>query len=301
MKINIEDAIYPKELRKIKNPPKSLYVKGNIKLLDTPCIAIIGTRECTQYGERMAKKFSRELSIQGITIISGMAKGIDSFAHIGSIETTGNTIAVLPSGLNNIYPEENIKLYKDIIKNNGLIVTEYEENEKENSKRFLERNRIVSGIAIGTLVIEGGYRSGTSVTARLTKQQGKKIFCVPSSLESKKGITPNKLIKEGAYLVTEIDDIIKEYKDLKLKRKQIKNKVEKDIYKEQYIEKQIINETIKQEYKTIYNILQKEKAMNINEIVKKSKLDIKEVNYKLMMLELEDKIVSLPGSNFKIK
>ena len=165
MKIDIEDRGYPEQLRKIHNPPKQLYLKGNMKLLSTTGIAIIGSRSCTKYGEKMARKFSEELSLHGLTIISGMAKGIDSFAHIGSIETTGNTIAVIPSGFNNIYPKENIELYNEILNNNGLVITEYEEKEEATSKRFLERNRIVSGLAIGTLVIEGGFRSGTSVTA----------------------------------------------------------------------------------------------------------------------------------------
>ncbi len=288
MKITIEDNKYPEQLKKIKNPPKQLYLKGNIELLNVPGIAIIGSRECTKYGEKMAKKFAKELSMYGLTIISGMAKGIDSFAHIGSIENAGNTIAVLPSGLNNIYPKENNKLFDEIIKNNGLIITEYEENEEANSKKFLERNRIVSGLAIGTLVIEGGHRSGTSVTARLTKKQEKNIFCIPSSLENPKGITPNKLIKEGAFIVTEVKDIISQYPDLKLKKKRAK-KLKRE------------NNSINEEYKEIYNCLENERTTHINEIVKKLNLSINEVSYKLMMLELEDKIVSLPGNNYKKK
>lgn len=288
MKITIDDNKYPEQLRKINNPPKQLYLKGNIKLLYTPGIAIIGSRECTKYGEKMARKFAKELSIYGLTIISGMAKGIDSFSHIGCMEGEGNTIAVLPSGLNNIYPKENKKLFDEIIENNGLIITEYEENEEADSKKFLERNRIVSGLAIGTLVIEGGYRSGTSVTAKMTKKQEKNIFCIPSSLENKKGITPNKLIKEGAYLVTELKDITSKYSELKLKKKTGK------ISKKE-------NNLVNKEYKEIYNCLDEEKVIHINEISKKLKLNINEVSYKLMMLELEDKIVSLPGNNYKKK
>ncbi len=289
MKIDIEDRGYPDQLRKIHNPPKQLYLKGNKKLLNTIGIAIIGSRSCTKYGEKMAIKFSKELSLYGLTIISGMAKGIDSFAHIGSIETKGNTIAVIPSGFNNIYPKENIGLCNEILNNNGLIITEYNKDVKATSKRFLERNRIVSGLAIGTLVVEGGFRSGTSVTAKLTKEQGKNVFCIPSSLEKPKGITPNKLIKEGAFLVTEVEDIVNKYSDInfmKVRRKKIEN-----------FEENLIND----EYKIVYNILDKEKEIHINDIVKKLKLDINEISYKLMMLELEDKIVSLPGNNYKRK
>lgn len=288
MKLEIENFEYPQKLREIPNPPKQIYLEGNAKLLKTPGISIIGSRKCTKYGEKMAIKFSKELSLYGLTIISGMAEGIDSFAHIGSIETTGNTIAVLPSGFNNIYPEENIELYNKILKNGGLIISEYEKNEKATYKKFLERNRIVSGLSIGTLVIEGGHRSGTSVTANLTKEQGKNVFCIPSSLENSKGITPNRLIKEGAYLVTEVEDIIDKYPDLKLKKKQISIK-------------KIENNEINEECKNIYNALDKENVTHINEIAKKLKLDISEISYKLMMLALEDKIVSLPGNNYKIK
>ena len=286
IKIKIEDNNYPEQLRKIESPPKQLYLEGNIKLLNVPGIAIIGSRECTKYGEKMAKKFSKELSLYGLTIISGMAKGIDSFAHIGCIEGAGNTIAVLPSGLNNIYPQENKKLFKDILENGGLIVTEYEENEEADSKKFLERNRIVSALAIGTLVVEGGHRSGTSVTAKLTKKQEKNIFCIPSSLENKKGITPNKLIKEGAFLVTEVEDIISKYPELELKKKIVKES-KKEV---------LVNE----EFKEIYNGLDGENAIHINEIAKKLNLSVNEVSYKLMMMELEDLVVSLPGNNYKM-
>lgn len=286
MKVKIEDAKYPKELRKIENPPKQLYLKGNIELLDTFGIAIIGSRKCTKYGEKMAKKFSSELSLYGITIISGMAEGIDSFSHIGSIETTGNTIAVLPCGFNNIYPRKNINLYEKILKNGGLVLTEYEENVGASSEKFLERNRIVSGLAKGTLVVEGGYRSGTSVTANLTKKQGKNVFCIPSSLENSKGITPNKLIKEGAFLVTDIEDIIYRYPDINFKKQELKQR-----------ESNLVDD----EYKDIYNILSKENEIHINEIVKKIRLPVNDISYKLMMLELQDKIISLPGNNYKKK
>ena len=287
IKITLEDKKYPENLKNIENPPKQLYLEGNIELINEPGIAVIGSRTCTEYGKKNAKKFAKELSLYGLTIISGLAIGVDSFAHIGSIEGTGKTIAVLPSGLNNIYPQENEKLWKDILKNNGLLVTEYEKNEKASSQKFLERNRIVSGLAIGTLVIEGGYRSGTSVTAKITQKQGKNVFCIPSSLESTKGITPNKLIKEGAFLVTEIEDIIKKYPELKLKKKSIK-KTKKEVL-------------VGEEFQKIYNCLDYKKIIHINEIAKKLNLSINEVSYKLMLLELQDKIVSLPGNNYKKK
>ena len=127
----------------------------------------------------MTKKFTKELSLYGLTIVSGMAEGIDSFAHTTALETQGKTIAVLPCGFNKIFPKSNIKLYQQILENDGLVISEYEEDQEKTYKSLLERNRIVAGLSIGTLVVEGGYRSGTSVTARKTKELRKNVFCIP--------------------------------------------------------------------------------------------------------------------------
>lgn len=230
----------------------------------------------------MTKKFATELSQYGLTIISGMAEGIDGIAHSATLEAYGKTIAVLPCGFKNIFPENNIKLYEQILENDGLVISEYEENEKAEYNYFLERNRIVAGLSIGTLVVEGGYRSGTSVTARLAKEQEKNVFCIPSSLENSKGITPNKLIQEGAFLVTNVENIIENYPELDL----IKVEVQKE-------------KNVEPEFKEIYDILSYDEPIHINEIAKKLNLSISEINAKLMMLELEEKIVSLPGNNYK--
>lgn len=296
MRISIEDLMYPDLLRKIKKPPKQLYVKGNVELLRSLGIAVIGSRDCSEYGERMAKKFAKGLCLSGFTVISGMAIGIDSFAHFGSLSVGGATIAVLPSGLGCVYPEENIALYNKIIESNGLVLSEYEDSERACSERFLERNRIVSGLAVGTLVIEGGFRSGTSVTANLTKEQGKNLFCVPSTLESKKGITPNRLIREGAFLVTDVVDIVNKYPELNLNRCGFDN-FDVNIFRDVKMDDFSVDE----EYKCVFDVLDTESVININDIVKRLNLDINEVCYKLMMLELEDKVLALPGNNFKRK
>lgn len=232
----------------------------------------------------MAKKFTKELSLYGLTIVSGMAEGIDEIAHTTSLEIQGKTIAVLPCGFNNIFPQKNKKLYKQILENEGLVISEYEENEEATYKYFLERNRIVASFSIGTLVVEGGYRSGTSVTAKITKKLGKNVFCIPSSLENSKGITPNRLIQEGAFLVTKTEDIIKKFSELNLKKKEIIKQKDKKV---------------EPEFEKIYNILSYEQPMHINKIVKTTHMQISEINYKLMMLELQEKIVSLPGNNYK--
>lgn len=248
--------------------------------MKNPAIAIIGSRNCTQYGKEMAIKFARELSQYGLTIISGMAIGVDSYAHKGALEANGSTIAVLPSGLKNIYPKENIELFTKIINSNGLVISEYNDNFFATSESFLERNRIVSGLSIGVLVVEGAYRSGTSVTARITMQNNKPVFCIPSSLKNPKGYTTNQLIRTGGILVTSAEDIISEYSYLNLQKVKSETK------------------EVKAEYREIYDLISEE-PIYIEEIIQKTKMKLNEINYQLMMLELEGYIVSLPGKNFK--
>lgn len=178
-KISINNKDYPKKLKEILNPPEKLYVEGNLKDLDSPCLAVVGSRNCTEYGEKWCKYFVRELVKYGITIVSGMALGIDSIAHKTALKYGGKTIAVLPCGFNNIFPEENINLYKRIIENDGTAITEYDLNSKAGYQKFLQRNRIVSGLSMGVLVVEAAYRSGTTVTARHALIQKRDVFCIP--------------------------------------------------------------------------------------------------------------------------
>ena len=284
-KIIIEyfNEVYPEQLRKIKNPPSRLYAIGNVELLKEFGIAVVGSRKNTQYGERMCKTFVKDLVNYNINIISGMAEGIDSIAHITCLKNSGKTIAVLPSGIGNIYPAKHKELANEIIMNGGLILSEYEENIKADSEKFLERNRIVAGLAKGTLVIEGGIRSGTSVTARYTMEDENPVFCIPSSIENSKGITPNNLIKKGGHLVTEIEDILTCFPDTKFVSR-IKKKV--DICIE-----------VPENLRDIYKVLDCT-PKDSDEIARVLKKPISEVNYKLMLLQLEDKIVELPVKRY---
>lgn len=281
MKVEYDSEYFPKKLRKIKNYPKRIYVLGNLKILNNFGIAIIGSRNCSTYGEKMAKLFAKKLSKYKINIISGMAIGIDKYAHVSAIEKNGSTIAVLPSGFNKIYPKENEYIVDKIIKSGGAVISEYEPDEVVKSKNFIERNRIVSALSDGILIIEGGYRSGTSVTARIGKEQNKKIFCVPSSLENPKGIVPNKLIHEGAILVRNEEDIIENYNDIE--------KIENKNYEK-------TNYSNEKEF-SIMKFLDEE--IIIDEIVKKSNLKIEEVNYQLTMLQLMNKVEQLPGKRYR--
>lgn len=282
IKITIEDKRYPKQLRTIKNAPKQLYLKGNVELLNQNIIAIIGSRNCSEQGKRLTKKFASELSMQGIVIASGMAKGIDTVAHMATLNVGEKTIAILGNGFNNIFPEENKNLYKQIIENGGLVVSEYPPNTEPSSKLFLERNRIVSGISIGILVVEAASRSGTSVTAKLAKQQNRKVFVLPHEIEDKHGVGTNKLIRNGATLVTSAKEIIEEFEFLTYKK--IENKNTNKIQKEPN----------NKEYKKVYNLIQRG-VKDINELCKNSNKTIQDMNNILFMLELEGFITRKAG------
>lgn len=215
VKIEINSEKYPKNLLNIKNPPKVLYCVGNIDLLYRPAIAIIGSRKVSDYGIRNCENFARELTLRGILIISGMAIGIDSIAHLEAVKLNAPTIAVLGTGLKHIFPKENTSLMHSILEKNGLVLTECEPDVDFNSKNFPKRNRIISGLSLGVLVVEAAYRSGTSITVNFAKKQGKKIFALPGRLDLKNGIGVNRFIKEGAQITTCVEDIINEFSEFK--------------------------------------------------------------------------------------
>ena len=186
--ITKESKFYPEQLRRIKNPPEVLYVEGNKEILNSKSISIIGSRACSDEGRKIARIFARDLAYQNMTIVSGMAIGIDTAAHIGTLDASGHTIAVLGCGFKNIFPPQNTQLFHRIIKNGGAVISEYSPNTSAKSQFFLERNRIVSGLSIGILVIEAAYRSGTSVTAAIAKEQNKKVFCIPHEMDNYHGV-----------------------------------------------------------------------------------------------------------------
>lgn len=229
--------------------------------------------------------------------------GIDTFAHKGTLEAKGKTIAVLGNGFNNIFPKENIKLYQNIIKSGGLIISEYPPDIKAESKYFLARNRIVSGISIGVLIVEAAYRSGTSVTARFATEQNKKVFVLPHEIEDMYGVGTNRLIRKGAILVTSTEEIINEFKFLEYKKvhknvkKQEINAIQKTGEREKQYKKQKEINTNKLKNKKeqkIYKIITTE-VTSINEICKKSKIPFYEISPILFSLEIQGYIEKVAG------
>lgn len=210
IKVNMNSKYYPERLRQIDDPPKELYCLGNLELLNYKNnIAMIGSRNCSSYGKRAAKDFAYNLAKEDICIVSGLAKGIDSFSHIGALNAKGKTIAVLGSGLDNIYPKENIKLVEEIVKNNGLVISEYPLGTKPLKYHFPARNRIISGLSDSVLVVEARKNSGTNITVDFALEQGKDVFVIPGNIYSKTSDGTNFLITEGAIPVMSYKDILR--------------------------------------------------------------------------------------------
>lgn len=209
--ITIEDKEYPDKLKLIYDPPIVLYIKGNKKILNEKSVAIVGCRLCTKYGENIAKKLAYNLSLNNINVISGLARGIDSCAHKGSLNGEGKTIAVVGCGLDRVYPEENKELFNKIINNNGAIISEYVIGTKPLAKNFPKRNRIISGLSNGVIVVEAREKSGTLITADFALEQGKEVYAVPGNITNCNSYGTNELIKQGAKSVTNIQDILEDF------------------------------------------------------------------------------------------
>lgn len=269
---------------KIREYPQELYYRGNVNLLNSEkIIAIVGSRECSEYGRKYARLFARALAKEGVTIISGLAIGIDTAAHYGSVYEKGSTIAVLGGGLNRIYPKENLWLYNEIINNNGCVITEHEDNDETIVANFPKRNRIISGIADAVLVIEAKHRSGSKITARYAIEQGKKVYCIPHNLDDVNGVGINELILDGAKMITSIGQILKDlYGEIKTK---------------EVIEQKCI---VPGKYQKIYNLL-KEKELSVDEVSKKINESISATSAILTIMEIEGYIERNAGNTFKIK
>ena len=211
--ICFDDARYPLQLKEISNPPLLLYVQGDVSLLSTPQVAIVGSRNCTPYGQEKSYQFSGGLVNSGFTVTSGMALGIDGFAHQGALDANGKTIAVLGTGLNNIYPKRHMKLAHQIIEN-GLLISEFWPNSPAIPSNFPRRNRIISGLSLGVLVVEASQRSGSLITARYAGEQNRELFALPGSIDNSQACGCHQLIQQGAKLVVNVNDITEEFSHL---------------------------------------------------------------------------------------
>ncbi|RLB08378.1 MAG: DNA-protecting protein DprA, partial [Deltaproteobacteria bacterium] len=207
--ICLKDSEYPKNLAQIHDPPPVLFVKGDLSVRDVVSVAVVGSRSASYQGLRFTKKLCADLAGYGIVVVSGFARGIDTAAHTGCIEGGGRTLAVLGCGLDIDYPRQNRELREKVVRN-GALITEFPLGTEPESKNFPARNRIISGLSLGVIVVEAGKRSGSLITARLALEQNREVFAVPGSVRSYRSLGPNWLIKQGAKLVERAEDVVEE-------------------------------------------------------------------------------------------
>ncbi|GKX28996.1 DNA processing protein DprA [Vallitalea longa] len=276
-----DNYMYPENLKNIYDYPYGIYVKGELSA-NSPIIAIVGARRCTEYGREIAKYFARELAKMGIIIISGMARGIDTAAHKGALEGGGKTYAVLGCGVNICYPKENYMLMNKISEN-GALISEFPVNQIPKAGNFPLRNRIISGISDGVLIVEAASKSGSLITADQALEQGKDVYSIPGRITDKLSEGTNHLIKMGAKMVTNIDDILEEfsYKYSNEKQKNSEN----------------ITLGLAEIEKIVYSCLSLE-PLFIDDIHSKSNIPIDELGLILTKLELKGVIKQLPNKYF---
>jgi len=272
---------YPNSLKEISYPPSSFYIKGEIPK-EMPCIAIVGTRKISAYGKLVTEKLVQELVHYNFIIVSGLAYGIDTIAHETALKNQGKTIAVLGSGLNNIYPYSNKRLSQKIIKH-GALISEYPLEAPALKHYFPWRNRIISGLSLATVVIEAPAKSGALITAQFALEQNREVFAIPGSIFNKNSIGTNNLIKQGAKLVSQIEDILEELNI------QYTLPVIKDAHHLKFDNDQ---------EEKIYQLLSKENSLTIDKIIEMSNLSPKEVLAILTTLELKKFIKNTDGGNY---
>jgi DNA processing protein len=286
--ITIDDPEYPALLKEIYDPPIVLYVKGNLEECDQNAIAIVGARDASYYGINTARRFARELASRGITIVSGCARGVDTAAHTGALQGSGRTIAVFGCGLDKMYPPENAELAGQIALN-GAVLSEFPVGTLPVKQNFPRRNRIISGLCHGVIVVEAGKNSGSLITARLAAEQGREVFSVPGRIDAVTSQGTNVLIKNGAKPVFDIDDILEEFVE-----KINTDKKEKQISKNDKQPK-VCGLSVSEE--KIFASLNEE-PYTVDEIVNVSSVSINDVWSNLVNLELKGLVKRLPGSRF---
>ncbi len=285
--ITFKDKGYPQLLRYTFDPPLVLYIKGSLSEHDNIGIAIVGSRRPTSYGKHVAQELAAKLAGCGITIVSGMARGIDTMAHRGALKNKGRTIAVLGSGLDYVYPPENKPLMDKII-SNGAVISEFPMGTAPFKQNFPIRNRIISGLTLGTLVVEAGERSGALITSRLALEQGREVFAIPGPINSWASKGTNGLIKQGAKLVEDIDDIIEELGP------HLKSVISKEGQKDRNPEtdkSNLVNNGVDSILKSLGD-----GPVHINTLIKMTGIQAKEILSELIRMEMEGIIKQLPGN-----
>ena len=307
--ITQDDADYPDRLLEIFDPPSVLWVRGNVGLLQRPGIAVVGTRYPTVYGSGMAEMLSRDLALRRLTILSGMARGIDTSAHKGALAAQGGTIAVWGTGIDVVYPKENKRLAEEIVAKGGTIVSEYPMGTFPAPQNFPLRNRILSGLSVGVLVIEAGEFSGTRITARCAMEQNRDVFAVPGNVTNKHAWGPNTLIKQGAKLTATWEDV---WEDLPSQiRLQLEEEIAgmrgagdgsdtRDESKAAVTASLFTGKPLPPQEQAVLDRLRHDESLQLDELIEglDGELGSSEIFAALFELELSGRVKQLPGKNY---
>lgn len=293
----LDDGSYPALLRETDDPPPVLYVKGDWQAcFDQPCVGVVGSRQCSTYGENASEMLSRDLASRGITIVSGLARGIDAAAHKGAIKGQGRTIAVMGTGIDNVYPRENNGLVREILANGGCLVTQFPLGTPPIKENFPYRNRIISGLSYGVLIVEANERSGSLITARLAAEQNREVMAVPGNITSGNSFGTNYIIKSGAKLVQQWQDVVAELPS-EIAATILPPKVD-DEKSGNGKQQQLAPADLNNNERKVWSLLTPDDATHIDVLLATSGLSFGDLNNALVSLDIRDLIRVLPGKNY---
>ena len=295
----LDDGSYPALLREIADPPITLYVRGNWQAcLDMPCIGVIGSRQCSTYGQNASEMLSRDLASRGICIVSGLARGIDTAAHRGAIRGQGKTVAVMGTGLDGVYPKENKKLVNEILDSGGAVASQFPLGTPPIPENFPYRNRIISGLSLGVLIVEASERSGSLITARLAAEQNREVMAVPGNITSGNSFGTNYLIKSGAKLVQQWQDVVAEMpSDISAAILPPKIDESKANGHEPH-QPDLLPADLTVNERTVWSLLPADESIHIDTLLESSRLSFGDLNTALVALDIRDLIRVLPGKHY---
>ncbi len=292
----LDDGSYPNLLREIADPPITLYVRGDWQAcLASPCVAVIGSRMCSTYGENASEMLARDLASRGICIVSGLARGIDAAAHRGAIRGQGRTIAVLGTGIDGVYPKENRRLVDEILASGGAVVSQFPLGTPPLKDNFPYRNRIISGLSLGVLIIEASEKSGSLITARLAMEQDREVMAVPGNITSRNSFGTNYLIKSGAKLVQQWQDVVAELPS-DVSAAILPPKIEKA--ESNGKQRELVPADLSSDERKIWSLLPSDEPVHIDILLETSGLSFGDLNTALVGLDIRDLIRVLPGKHY---
>ncbi len=294
----LDDGSYPDLLREIPDPPITLYVLGNWQTcFETPCTGIVGSRRCSTYGKNAARMLGRDLAENGVCVVSGFARGIDSSAHKGAIEGGGKTLAVFGTGIDGVYPKENLGLAEKIVESGGAVISQFPLGTPPLRENFPYRNRIISGLSLSVLIIEASERSGSLITARLAAEQDREVMAVPGNITSKTSFGTNYLIKSGAKLVQHWQDVVSEF-PAEIAADLLPPRIEGGNPPGSGIDDRAGLTRIERD---LLNRLRPDQHLHIDVLLEETGLSFGELNRTLVSLDLRNLILTLPGNNYARK